>query len=333
MATITDLEIKRGELNAAVDAYAQSVRDLSAGTATQTDVDDAKAIAQAKGDEYAKLMLQVSRDNPEANPDDFFSNPGRMNALVRDDIATIMRTGRFHGGPMKLLIDTEGSNVDETNIVLSFAEGCDIEIDWGDGSDPRRYTGAASHDYDSPGQYVVQITGTVNGFTQPGGLNYHQIKDVMQWGSVEFASMDRMFQLRRGFTISASDRPTLLPGCSLRFMFISAVDFNSDISHWDMSNAVDTHMMFGMATSFNGDLSKWDMSGVTNTSYMFREATAFNQPLAQWDVSNVTDMSHMFIDATSFNQDLSEWSVAQVVDYADFNSGGIMNEAYLPNFQ
>lgn len=359
MATLQDLDIKRSELNTAIANYTQAVQDLAAGTATQQDVDNAKASAIAKGDEYAKLTGQVKKDDPNVtNDDQLFSNPGLQSGLVREDVGVIMRTGKLFGDGMRLLVDTEGNAAGATNVILSFAEGSNVEIDWGDGSALQTYSGAASHNYATPGQYDVQVTGTVNGFTTPLSENTKQLKDVVQWGTVQFASAERMFHKRTGFTISASDAPTFLPGASAEYMFAATGDFNSDISHWDTSNITNMAYMFFNTTSFNQPIELWNVGAVTDMQHMFRGATAFNrpigvwdmtsvlnitqmftgantfnQPLAQWDTSNIVSMHATFYYNTSFNQDISTWTVGQVTSNTSmFATGSNLIPAYQPNF-
>jgi len=315
MSELSELNIKRSELNTSIETYKQAVADFNDGTITQGALDDARTNTQAVGDEFARLMAQVKKDDPNVtNDDQLFSNPSLMNALVRDDIATIMTTGLFFGGAMKLLIDTEGTTAGATNVVISFDAGSDVRIDWGDESKVQTYTGAASHDYASPGQYEVQVIGTVNGFTTASVANRQQLKDLSQWGTVEFASAESMFRYRTGFTVSASDRPTFLPECSCALMFSSAADFNSPVGHWDMSNVVNVRAMFSSAILFNQPLNPWDVSNVTNMESMFQGASTFNQPLFNWNVSKVTDFSSMFYSAVLFNQGLNPWDVTSAVD-------------------
>ena len=118
------------------------------------------------------------------------------------------------------------------------------------------------------------------------------------------------------------------------FMFEGDSIFNEDITHWDVSNAInmqnmfsgsafnqpidnwnvssvrDMGDMFSGAEDFNQDISNWDVSSVTNMSGMFFGAD-FDQPIDNWNVSNVTSMSEMF-GANNFNQSLTNWDVSNV---------------------
>jgi bacterial surface protein 26-residue repeat len=46
-----------------------------------------------------------------------------------------------------------------------------------------------------------------------------------------------------------------LPTCTL--VFKGKGDFNSDISHWDVSNVTNFHQTFFNASSFNVDIGNW----------------------------------------------------------------------------
>ena len=103
------------------------------------------------------------------------------------------------------------------------------------------------------------------------------------------------------------------PATSLPFRPLY-VEFNPDISSWDISNVTNMSHMFGtkgiddyIQITFNKDISKWDVSKVTDMSNMFLSAAAFNQDIGSWDPSKVTNMSGMFQGTYVFNQDIGSW--------------------------
>ena len=87
-----------------------------------------------------------------------------------------------------------------------------------------------------------------------------------------------------------------------------SLNFNEDISNWNVSNVRNMSWMFYNAENFNQPLNNWDVSNVTDMEYMFHYAEKFNQPLNDWNVSNVTTMRFMFSEATSFDiQENAPW--------------------------
>ena len=81
------------------------------------------------------------------------------------------------------------------------------------------------------------------------------------------------------------------------------LDFNGDISKWNVSNVTNMQSMF-CYSKFDGDISNWDVSNVTNMKEMFDSAYFFEGDISKWDVSNVTDMSYMF-SYSKFSGDIS----------------------------
>lgn len=96
---------------------------------------------------------------------------------------------------------------------------------------------------------------------------------------------------------------------SMRLMFEKCVDFNQNISTWDVGNTTNINGMFRDATSFDQSLNNWDTSSVTDMGGVFSGATSFNSDISNWNVSNVNTFSGMFASATSFNQDITSWDV------------------------
>ena len=97
------------------------------------------------------------------------------------------------------------------------------------------------------------------------------------------------------------------------------LQFNPNISSWDVSNVTNMQKMFGTDSSsignyvrnlFNQDISSWDVSNVVDMSYMFNNCH-FNQPINSWNTSNVRDMSYMFSNS-NFESEIEEWDVSNV---------------------
>ena len=94
-------------------------------------------------------------------------------------------------------------------------------------------------------------------------------------------------------------------------LFDNAINFNGDISRWDVSNVTNMDSMF-WGSKFNRDISKWDVSNVTNMEFMFA-SSKFNGDISNWDVRNVEHMRGMFA-SSEFNGDISKWDVSNVED-------------------
>ena len=92
------------------------------------------------------------------------------------------------------------------------------------------------------------------------------------------------------------------------------LDFNGDISKWDVSNVTNMWGIFYGCENFNQDISGWDVSNVTDMWCMFNGCKEFNQDISKWNVSKVKYMIYMFYDCEDFNQDISGWDVSNVTD-------------------
>jgi gliding motility-associated-like protein len=97
-------------------------------------------------------------------------------------------------------------------------------------------------------------------------------------------------------------------------VFLSASDFNQDISDWDTSAVTDMSYMFQSASVFNQNIGSWVVNNVTTMQAMFNNADAFNQNINSWDISSVTNMGNLFSNTASFNQDLDSWDTSNVTN-------------------
>jgi surface protein len=189
-------------------------------------------------------------------------------------------------------------------------------VDWGDGTVDENVMNTIKHSYAQPGEYVISISGQFPHLFR--GMDFYDVhleprlKSIVQWGDIEWQSMEWSFAYMSNLThIEITQSPDLTQVESMANMFRSNRQFHGDISDWDVSNVTDMSGMFEYSR-FNGDISDWDVSNVTDMSGMF-ENSRFNSDISQWDVSNVRDMRSMF-SYSQFNSDISQWDVGNVTD-------------------
>lgn len=197
--------------------------------------------------------------------------------------------------------------------IQSSKTNVNYQVDWGDGSIENNINSGASHEYSSPGTYMVIIKGDFPGiYSNP--LYGKKMLSVENWGDIKWESMFSAFSHCENLIFNATDEPDISAVMNMGSMFREATNFNEDISNWDVSNVTTIDNMFDGASSFNQGIGDWDVSNVVSMSGLFQGASSFNKDLSSWNVGKVTSMQSMFSGATSFNQDLSNWDVSGVVD-------------------
>ena len=80
---------------------------------------------------------------------------------------------------------------------------------------------------------------------------------IFCYGNIELKNPSGMFSSSIIETFTSKGTISLT-GNSSR-MFYDAVNFNSDLSKWNVSNVTDTGSMFDNAIIFESDLSRWDL--------------------------------------------------------------------------
>jgi hypothetical protein len=88
------------------------------------------------------------------------------------------------------------------------------------------------------------------------------------------------------------------------------IDFNEDISNWDLSGLVDANAMFYGAEKFNQDINKWDLNKLKSAFDMFRGATDFKNKGAK--IKDFTQHLDTSIVDLGLNLDLLEKEVLSV---------------------
>ena len=230
----------------------------------------------------------------------------------------------------------------------------DFIVDWGDGTSntinswnsPQK-----THTYPSNNVYTVTITGTIDGWSFDFDGQYaRNLLTVEKWGQLVLGNnySGHFLGCSKLTLDTVIDTPNLIGQTTLRDTFSSCgslmsinnsnlwnttsvidfsgmfskdLNFDSELSNWDMSNAQNLKGMFqGCQLFTNGGsplISTWIVSNVLDMSYMFSNASAFNQPIGSWDVSSVTDMGGMFTSAILFNQNITSWVVSNVTNMSN----------------
>lgn len=191
--------------------------------------------------------------------------------------------------------DVSGSTAYHTFYVVATA-GC--KVYWGDGSYSTLSTGTntCTHTYSRAGQYLIQIRGAHTWFyhTTPG-TGSKVLEGIKLYSGVTTCNYmwtcctNPNFILRKSFVVTS--RVTSIYG-----MLRLAGSFNSDISHWDMSNVHSFGYALDSAYHFNQSLAAWDISSMTSALYMLNNTSLssanydaiLNSWAAQSVQSNVT---------------------------------------------
>ena len=200
-------------------------------------------------------------------------------------------------------------------------------VDWGDGATDPAVTGDITHTYATSGIYTISISGTFPAIYFNNANDKLKIIEILQWGDIQWQSMEDAFHGCARLNFDAIDSPDLTQVTSLKNMFARGELFNGIVNDWDVSTITDISGMFSDAEIFNRPLNKWDTSAITDMSNTFNDASLFNEPLDNWKTATVTNMEGMFYDADKFNQDINNWNVANVTNMANlFLSAGAFNQ-------
>lgn len=105
---------------------------------------------------------------------------------------------------------------------------------------------------------------------------------------------------------------------NLSYMFAN-IDFNHDISKWNLIHTVKVEGMFQNNRTFNQDISKWKMWNIKCMRCMFYDALEFNQDVSSWEInSKITrrNIENIFRGARKFNHDISRWKLKRCSNYS-----------------
>jgi surface protein len=223
----------------------------------------------------------------------------------------------------------------------------DFEVYWGDGTKDHITAfdqAEATHTYTDSGIYETRMSSGIGDWD----FNNAPVKDQLKLLHISsFKDLvlrdSQCLQNCSNLTVKADNTPifpvfesadSLFMDCNLgtgphveNFDFQSAttlrrfvnnnVNFDGDLSNWDVSNIDDFFRCFDNTSFTNGGstgINNWDTSAALSIYDMFRSGP-FNQPIGNWDVSNVTNMRGVFQNNAVFNQDIGSWNTSSVTSF------------------
>jgi surface protein len=246
-----------------------------------------------------------------------YSTPGTYTVRITGDL----RRFRFNGGgdAAKLLTIERWGNIKWTNMSGAFF-GCtnlDVTaIDTPDLSDVTDMSLMFTSCENLIGTTafgawdVSNVQNMSNAFSGTDAFN----QDISTWNTSNVTDMSFMFQGSEGINqdlLQSNGGWNTGNVTNMTSMFSGAVNFDGDISNWDVSQVLTMNYMFEN-TPLDQNLSAWNPSSAIEMRGMFLNASNFNSDIGNWDVSNVADMVSMLANATSFDQDLGDWDITNL---------------------
>lgn len=254
-------------------------------------------------------------------------------SLIDDHNWEITDEGKFQDDPFITVWQTDNEGDSDDDQITIPGEGNEYDIEWveveenngewqevSDGNSGSE-TGTDEHtvDFDAPGTYRVEISGSFSRIHFDNEGDAKKILELEEWGNIQWTTMEGAFWGAANLNVTAEDAPDLSGVTDLSRMFSDAESMNGDIGHWDTGNVEFMDWMFSSAESFNQDIGDWDTGNVTDMRAMFFQAQSFNSDIGDWNTGEVTTMNSMFSGAEEFNQDIGDWNTGQVT---------VMNEMF-----
>ena len=212
-------------------------------------------------------------------------------------------------------------------ITLPPMHNADIWVDFGDGSDWRRFTGTSTranpwqHTYATDGTFQVTIHGSIPQFaaanSDENSLTEEQfagLTRVLAWNQTGTTVATRAFHNAVGLTDMVAPPETVT---GMIRMMQNTDSFNRDVSGWVRSNVTAIAGMFFDASRFTGSgVPTWQTNNIVSFDLLFANAPAFNQNLNTsgntWNVSRAANFHRMFDGARAFNGTLTGWNTSAV---------------------
>jgi surface protein len=239
-----------------------------------------------------------------------------------------------------------------------------ITVDWGDASSDviTTYNQAElTHTYASTStNYDITISGQFGGIRFAGGGDRVRLRNIQNWGSTVWSSMDSAFYNCTNMTITATDKPN----CSQVVTFYRAFGLCSSLTSIDLNGVISSNCttfseVFQSCTLLSSvDILGGDTSGVITFAKLFNNCpalvsidvtgivtsttTTINNMFALcstlttitktgWDTSNVTTLSKFVSGCSALvSLDLSALDLAKVTTWEEMCSSCVNMTSFTP---
>ncbi|MEN0004418.1 MAG: BspA family leucine-rich repeat surface protein [Bacteroidota bacterium] len=169
---------------------------------------------------------------------------------------------------MTLKTDNPGVSPDNAFSIPTVGGGYNYDVDWNNDGvyDQFGISGGVSAIFPGPGTYTIRIKGNFPRIYFNNGGDKDKVINIEQWGEIEWASMEGAFSGCQNLTCTASDAPNLSFATNISQMFMGALSFNANISHWDITSITSMEGMLshcGMSTeNYDNTIMGWAAQNV-----------------------------------------------------------------------
>lgn len=166
------------------------------------------------------------------------------------------------------------SSADEFQLPLIASGNYNFEVDWGDSTTDTITTwnqAETLHTYSAQGTYVIECTGTLEGFAFAAAGDDTKINEIFNWGgsNLNLGSSPFAFSGCVNLTVSATNTPANTGALLGTFFNTGSSTFTGGLAAWDMSNVTSCESLCQLSSNYNEDISGWDVSNITNFTNAF----------------------------------------------------------------
>ena len=142
--------------------------------------------------------------------------------------------------------------------------------------------------------------------------------DLSKWDVSNVETMRRTFLRCEKFTGKGLSEWNIRNVKEISGMFCRCESFDGkEIENWNINNGKikSLNSTFKRCINFNADLSNWDVSNIEEMENTFEKCKSFEgKGLEKWNTKNLEDLYEMFVDCEKLQADLSNWSTKKMKD-------------------